>query len=676
MSVKYFLRIIGKLQIVAILFSIGCADTSQNVRGVWKTVREGDWSARLNDVHFISETHGWAVGNPAKFVIGHGQRTSPTYTEGGESIILHTANGGQKWNKQDSGIFGKPLRKVYFRSKTEGWCIGDSGTLLRTTDGGQTWKQLKTDTENNLYDITMNSSGGWIVGDWATLLRTTDGGQTFEKVDGSAFEEKSLRGVYFVDDTHGWIITYSTPHGEGDIGHIYRTTDGGKTWGQQLATKPSLFSLHFIDRLTGWVVGDRRSLYATTDGGKTWEFLTHGSEQRHKSEYGQPTYLGKEPLHTFTLYDLDFVDKQHGWIAGDLGVILYTNSSGKQWKHQRGGPRFHNSADPVLLGIDFISKDLGWAVGEDGTILHTRNGGLTWESQSNPTYLLFDVYAVSENRGYIVGDRGAILQTDDGGTTWQAQDSRTPECFGGTFFVSQQKGWAVAEAGVILHTTNGGIVWEQQPTDTKQDLLAVFFIDAETGWCAGSAGEILHTTDGGKRWISQQSGVPHNLFDIHFTSKREGWATGIFGTLLHTVDGGKRWQLSKLSQHLAKSDRGNNIWLKAVHFVSPEIGWVVGEDGLIFHTNDGGKSWSRQNSYTQNFLYELFFINETEGWVVGKNGLVLHTEDGGKNWRPQRTYTQTDLTAIHMSTPRNGWAVGQGGTILKYEVVRVKTTTK
>ena len=91
--------------------------------------------------------------------------------------------------------------------------------------------------------------------------------------------------------------------------------------------------------------------------------FTHGTNERHKSTYGQPDYLGNEPLHTFTLYDIDFVDAQNGWIVGDLGVILHTSSGGKgKWKHQRGGPRFHNSADAVLLGVDFVSKQIGWAV--------------------------------------------------------------------------------------------------------------------------------------------------------------------------------------------------------------------------------------------------------------------------------------------------------------------------
>ncbi len=664
--------------LIGILSIVGCENSASKgqIRYEWKTVLEGDWSSHLYDVHFASETQGWAVGNAVDIIPGQ------DFTEDAESLIIHTNNGGQTWHRQRSGVFGKPLRKVYFRSALEGWCTGESGTLIHTTDGGETWTHIETGTENNLHDIFIGETTGWVVGDWGTLLKTTDGGKTFTQVDASVFGRKSLKGVYFVDTHLGWIITYNTPRSEastGDAhtlnaanpGYIYRTTDGGQSWEVQFTTAQALFNLHFIDEQTGWVVGDRRSVFVTTDSGETWAFVTDGSNQRHKSSYGQPEYLGNEPLHTFTLYDIDFTDSQNGWIVGDLGVILHTASGGKgQWKHQRGGPRFHNSADPVLLGVDFVSKRLGWAVGENGTILHTRNGGVTWESQSSPSHLLVDVCAVSAKEGYVVGDRGAILRTEDGGTVWDAQDSRTTECFGATHFVSPEKGWAVAEAGVVLHTTNGGSVWQRQESRTAQELLAVFFVDEETGWCVGSGGEIIHTDDGGQTWQRQESGTTWNLFDVHFTSKQRGWAVGMSGTMLSTLDGGDHWHLASISRS------HSSFFLDAVTFVTADKGWVVGldlrslgMDGLILHTDNGGKTWQRQESHTANFLDDVFFASETEGWIVGKEGLVLHTKDGGQNWRPQRTDTRTDLKAIYVSSSNSGWVVGQNGTILKYEAV-------
>ena len=657
------------LACLLLLFAAGCDDGASkgSRRYEWKTVMAGDWSSHLYGVHFVSEKRGWAVGNAVEVLPGE------ELDEGGESLIIYTDDGGKTWQRQHSGVFSRPLRHVYFRSDVEGWCVGEGGVLIRTTDGGNMWERVETGTENNLHDFFIRGTIGWIVGDWGTLLKTSDGGRTFAQVDGSAFQGKALKAVHFVDAARGWIVTHNPPTGpnSGNTGDIYRTTDGGATWERHFAAETALFNLHFTDTETGWVVGDRRSVLRTADGGETWDLITHGTNERHKSSYGQPEYLGNEPLHTFTLYDLDFTDSENGWIVGDLGVILHTASGGQgKWKHQRGGPRFHNSADAVLLGVDFVSKQVGWAVGENGTILHTRNGGVTWEPQSSPSHLLVGVCAISPEEGYAVGDRGAILRTEDGGRVWHAQDSRTTECFGATHFVSPRIGWAVAEAGVVLHTRNGGSVWQRQESGTQQDLLGLFFVDAEKGWCVGSGGQIIHTDDGGETWVPQKSGTTWNLFDVHFTSERQGWAVGMNGTLLSTVDGGEHWKLAAVSR------RHPFFFLDAVTFVTPKIGWIVGldlrslgADGLILRTEDGGRTWQRQESYTGNFLDDVFFISETEGWIAGKGGLVLHTTDGGQNWRPQRTDTKTDLKAIYISSAESGWAVGQNGTILKYEAV-------
>ncbi len=672
------LRSICSLLLIPLLLTLGCSDTAKQTRGEWKTVLKGDWRAHLNDVHFISETHGWTVGNSTGVAASDNvDDDKQTYAQGSESIILHTTDGGKNWKKQNSGIFGKPLNKVHFQDNYHGWSVGEEGTLIHTDDGGKTWKKLDTSTKNNLHSLHFIDNIGWIVGDWGTVLKSIDGGKTFTLENGEVFNRQSLKDIYFINKQIGWVVTYSNPNDREKTGYIYRTTDGGTSWQVQFSTTSALFGIKFIDEKTGWVVGDQRSIYNTTNGGEDWKSLTEGSNERHKQEYGQPEYLGNEPLHTFTLYDLDFTDRQNGWIVGDLGVILHaTHGTDRNekivWKHQRGGPRFHNSADGLLLGVDFISKTLGWAVGENGTILHTRNGGVKWNAQSHPTHLLYDVCLTMQNHAYVVGDRGAIMQSVDDGANWKAQDSRTAECFSATHFVSHEEGWAAAETGVILHTIHSGEIWLPQESNTQQDLLAIFFVDKDYGWAAGSAGEIVHTINGGMTWTPQKSGVSVNLFDIHFTSKSQGWVVGLFGTLLFTLDGGENWYESSLSQQLSKKDKGINIWFKAVHFVSPRIGWVVGGDGYIFNTVDGGKTWSQQKSHTQLFLYDVFFINKDKGWVVGKNGLVLHTSDGGQNWRPQRTDTTVDLTSIQMTNANTGLISGQSGTVLKYEVVELQ----
>ena len=221
------------LHLVAILSVLGCQNTQKNTIGIWKTVLEGDWSARLYDVHFISETHGWAVGNSVGLVSDHNINESDrSYTDGAESIILHTEDGGKKWYKQHSTVFENPLRKVFFRNSKEGWSVGEGGVIIRTTDGGKTWLRIESGTQHDLHGLYIGKETYWIVGDWGTLLKSVDGGKTFQSV-GHYVGRKSIKDIQFIDNTHGWIITYSTPNDTENSGYIYHTQDGGQTWKEQ-----------------------------------------------------------------------------------------------------------------------------------------------------------------------------------------------------------------------------------------------------------------------------------------------------------------------------------------------------------------------------------------------------------------------------------------------------------
>src|SRR5690348_1864648 len=59
-------------------------------------------------------------------------------------------------------------------------------------------------------------------------------------------------------------------------GEVFRTTDGGKTWGSEFATVPPnglpgpVNDIVFKDTLNGWV-GASLDAYRTTDGGVTWK---------------------------------------------------------------------------------------------------------------------------------------------------------------------------------------------------------------------------------------------------------------------------------------------------------------------------------------------------------------------------------------------------------------------
>ena len=73
-------------------------------------------------VFFISETTGWAVGGGPY---------------GAGSKISKTVDGGNSWTHRDIAI--DALFSIFFSSDSIGWTVGTEGTILKTTDSGNSW---------------------------------------------------------------------------------------------------------------------------------------------------------------------------------------------------------------------------------------------------------------------------------------------------------------------------------------------------------------------------------------------------------------------------------------------------------------------------------------------------------------------------------------------------------
>jgi photosystem II stability/assembly factor-like uncharacterized protein len=175
------------------------------------------------------------------------------------------AQEGWFWqNPQPQGNF---LNSLIFTDAYNGWAVGSCGTVVKTNDGGETWKLQQSYTTNNLNSVFfINKETGWIVGDNnSTILKTVDGGNNWEILIGTV--KTNLKSVYFSNENVGWIV--------GDSGTILNTNDGGITWNQYIDLPASLKNIRlnnikFTSDLNGWIAGDNKTLLHTTDGGLTW----------------------------------------------------------------------------------------------------------------------------------------------------------------------------------------------------------------------------------------------------------------------------------------------------------------------------------------------------------------------------------------------------------------------
>jgi photosystem II stability/assembly factor-like uncharacterized protein len=268
----------------------------------------------LFDVYFVDQNTGWAVG-----YLG---------------TILHTTDGGETWARQTSGT-SYELSAVHFADANHGWIVGWSGNVWRTSDGGITWTRRASGTTYDLKDVFfLDGNRGWAVGAYGALVpTTTDGGVTW--VPGGQAISNWLYGVRFLDPSTGWAV--------GSDGYVIRTGNGGATWTvEDTGSIRSLYGLDFFGR-TGWAVG-QGCIFSRSESDGAWVRRDEGRVSA-------------------TLNDVDFVTAERGWAVGTGGTIVRSIDGGVSWFGEPSG----TARD--LQGVHFVDTKTGWAVGLAGTIL-------------------------------------------------------------------------------------------------------------------------------------------------------------------------------------------------------------------------------------------------------------------------------------------------------------------
>jgi photosystem II stability/assembly factor-like uncharacterized protein len=306
-------------------------------------------------------------------------------------LIFSSFGAFGQWSPVNSGTTDN-LNGAHLLDSGIGFVTGDTGTILKTTDGGATWSPLVSGTTTTLHDVYFfDASAGVTVGEQGLILRTTDGGVGWAPVPSGVGD--TLRSVSFsgVNGIAG-----------GDSQTILYSTDSGASWqvGQSGFFGGGFPGAQMLSATTGFVAG-QNSIFqplvgATTDGGASWAF---------QAFYFDGNEGGAN--------DVFFFDQNTGLVPGTVfdgrGAIARTTDAGMNWSTL--------FFDQTIEGVAFPTAASGFAVGSVGRILHTTDSGATWTDQpSGSAVNLHDVsFASDALRGIAVGDGGVILQTTNGG---------------------------------------------------------------------------------------------------------------------------------------------------------------------------------------------------------------------------------------------------------------------
>ncbi|MBU4286247.1 MAG: hypothetical protein KKD76_05000 [Verrucomicrobia bacterium] len=298
----------------------------------------------LADVFFISRAT-LPAGAPAPTTNDEGRIG---FIVGQANTLLKTTDGGATWRRiLPRQPQGPHFERVLFLSTNAGWVVS-RGVLLHTGDGGKTWTPAQELPKNFYYFGPAAATASA----YYQMQPPTCSASIWETRDGVAWQtlptglpRNDYEAVFFFNGTCGWVA--------GNYGQCARTVDGGRTWQEQTLEGEAHFSqIQFISPQTGWmrpVMGHKGNIWATRDGGQSWQ----------KQNTGIKTYWN--PL------DMQFLDAQTGFllvhVQSKQSQVLRTTDGGASWNLIGT-----HAAD--MMALSFISAQEGWVVGAGGCVFH------------------------------------------------------------------------------------------------------------------------------------------------------------------------------------------------------------------------------------------------------------------------------------------------------------------
>ena len=297
------------------------------------------------------------------------------------------------WEKIDSPTINL-LKKVFFVDSSNGWACGSQGTIIHTSDAGQTWTIQNSTVESFIVDIFfLNELNGWAITQretapfGTTLLKTSNSGDTWQS-ENYPENHVFMNTVFYLDTLNGFVGgTY-----------IAKTTNGGLSWikanvDSNIFSTVPVYNLIFYNRQIGYACGGTIDfvgvIWKTTDSGLNW-----------KSN-------GVSPDQVFDIAVLDSLNviSLSGDPEGIYSIVaIYSSDGGNNW----------NTEELQMYGLSFSLKFRtpleGWSA-SGLKFIYTSDKGNTWiEKQTPDSSIIYDLQFVNSQTGYAVGDKGVILK--------------------------------------------------------------------------------------------------------------------------------------------------------------------------------------------------------------------------------------------------------------------------
>jgi photosystem II stability/assembly factor-like uncharacterized protein len=575
--------------------------------GVWESGDAGRTWSPVFDAAEVGSIGAIALApsQPQTIYVGTGEADMRSDIAQGRGVFKST-DGGKTWSslgladtRQISRVVVDPTNpdRVFVAAMGHPYAANADRGVFASTDGGRTWtKSLFVDGDTGAIDLTFKPDDARVL--YAALWST----------------RRPPWNVY--------------PPSRGPTGGLYRSTDGGATWGKVngLPAEPGRIGIGVTpaapDRVCALVTdagaGQTPGLFRSDDGGVSWR-LVNGTDKRI-TERGW--YFGEIAVNPKNADEL--------WVMDT--VVLHSTDGGVTFAPEKGDPTgddFHH------LWID-PSNPARRIMGSDQGAIVTQNGGRTWSSWFNqPTGQFYHVAVDNRFPYWVYG-----AQQDSGSA---AVPSNAPSFFDGITGRDFKEITPGGESDNIAPDPDdpdvvfGGRVerWDRRTDQVKS-------VDPTLAW----DGDYRRT------WTLPLVFGPDRK-SLYFSNQR----------LFRTRDGGETW--TPLSGDLTREAPGApaNLNPATIADVNPGAGpregviyaigpsprnpqalWVGTDDGLIWRTGDDGHVWK---NITPAFLtpwskiaaIEPSHFSDTVAYAaIDRHRLnddaphLLVTRDGGAHW--------------------------------------------
>lgn len=554
---------------------------------------------------------------------------------------------------------------LHFVNKDTGWACGQSGAVIKTTNGGSSWTISNTPVNNLL--LKTHSYNGQVVlvtGYDGIILRSSDAGENFVQVTSGVGNGYDLWGVQMLNNTLGWVCGLNQT--------LLKTTDGGLSW-QPVNTglNQHYWAVDFLNEQYGMIASSGGKILKTTNGGSSWIQIQAGD--------------------TRALYTIDVIDSLHIAAAGETGKNVYSSDAGATWISNPNIP-----AATATNWIDFLDTDTGYSVQDVYNIRKTTNRGQSWFNPTGTYFLsewhiqlledgtgyscgeevgwiyalnfykrtnefdnwsrLFindnfnDVHFITETTGFVLST--LLYKTVDGGTNWQKVENAP----GGNDLLFLDSLTGFIGSNLIYKTTDGGVSW-YVPNGGQGGAGKIFFVNPTIGW-AERSNKIYKTTDGGENWFTQFTApLSVGFTSIYFVDTLYGWVSG--GRPYKTTDGGQNW-IQQTHTTLWNSDD--------VYFLNMDTGWFAKYSSIsnsLFKTIDGGISWVGIPEVIG--ARHFYFLPDPVHWLTIGFSRYYWTNDYGNSWQEFTNDVPSGLVSFYAPNDFVGYSVGNGGLILRYD---------